>query len=85
MSLPRGRIAALAGAVWLLIAVLAIANGTLREAVLIPTLGNTVAQVVSVLILAAIILLLHWPKGPGKRSDVRPRRSRPQCGGRRHQ
>lgn len=54
------RIAALAIGVWLLIAVLAIANGTLRETVLIPALGDVAAQVASVLSLGAIIILIEW-------------------------
>lgn len=45
---------------WLLMAVLAIANGTLRQAALIPWMGDTVAQVISIAILAGAIAFIEW-------------------------
>jgi hypothetical protein len=52
-------------AVWALIAVLATANGILRERVLVPAIGARYAQPLSVALLAAIILIaaavtIHW-------------------------
>lgn len=44
--------------VWLGIAVLAIANGAFREAVLLPRLGDTAARVISTLLLSAVILIV---------------------------
>ncbi|HEU4647502.1 MAG TPA: hypothetical protein VFS33_00470 [Gemmatimonadales bacterium] len=44
-------------AIWLLLLVLAIANGGFREAVLIPRLGPDAAHRVSTLLLCALILL----------------------------
>lgn len=45
---------------WLLILLLAIANGGLREAVLIPRLGLTGGLVVSGLLLCALVTLVAW-------------------------
>ena len=58
-------VAAKALAIWVVILVLAVINGTLREAVLIPKLGNTSGLILSgvllsLLILAATYLLLPW-------------------------
>jgi hypothetical protein len=52
-------------AVWLVILILAVANGMFREAVLIPTLGRTPALVfsgtlLSLVIVAAAYLSLPW-------------------------
>lgn len=44
--------------VWLGIALLAIANGGFREAVLLPRLGETAARAISTLLLSAIILVV---------------------------
>lgn len=51
---------------WLGIAVAAILNGTLREAILIPAVGNTVAQLVSILLLLSVIVAVTWllARGP---------------------
>lgn len=54
------RIPLVASGLWLLIAVLAIANGTLRQAVLVPVLGDATAQVLSVLILGVLIAAIQW-------------------------
>ena len=56
----RARIVWTAVGAWFLIAVLAVANGTLREALLIPAFGNAWAQIISIAILAAIVLALEW-------------------------
>ena len=58
-------VAAKALAIWVAILVLAIVNGTFREAVLIPKLGTTSGLILSgvflsALILAATYLLLPW-------------------------
>lgn len=45
-----------AALIWLIIAVLAVANGVFREGVLNPKLGTRVAHVVSTIILSALIL-----------------------------
>lgn len=45
-------------AAWIAIALGAIANGSFREAVLIPALGNRIAQVLSMALLLTIILLV---------------------------
>lgn len=47
-------------AVWALILVLAMANGTLREAILIPRLGSVPGLVLSGLLLIALILGVSW-------------------------
>ena len=47
-------------ALWLLLVVLAIANGTLREKVLVPALGSTVAMQISGVTLAVAIFLVSW-------------------------
>ena len=60
MTFPLRRVLLQAGGVWLAIAVFAIANGTLRQAVLVPWLGDGVAPVLSVLILGAIIAAIEW-------------------------
>lgn len=46
--------------VWAGIAVLAIANGAFREAVLLPRLGETAARAISTLLLAAAILVVAF-------------------------
>ena len=46
--------------VWVLLLLLAIANGVLREAVLIPRLGGPSGLVLSGLLLSALILVLAW-------------------------
>lgn len=45
-------------AAWLLILVLAMLNGILREAVLVPSFGRTVGQLASGAILAAIVVVV---------------------------
>lgn len=47
-------------AIWLLLLVLAIANGAFREAVLVPRLGADAGHRVSTLTLCALILLAVW-------------------------
>jgi hypothetical protein len=47
-------------AVWLLMLIVASANGALRQAVLIPALGETAGRAVSTVVLAALIALLAW-------------------------
>ena len=47
-------------AVWFLLLLLAILNGGLRESLLLPTLGVTVALPVSGLLLSAVIFLVAW-------------------------
>lgn len=54
------RIVLAAVGLWLLMAVLAIANGTLRQAVLAPALGNGAAQVLSIAILTTVVAVLQW-------------------------
>lgn len=46
--------------VWFVMLVAASMNGTLREAVLIPAMGETAGRVASTLMLSALILLLTW-------------------------
>ena len=47
--------------VWLAIAVLAVLNGTLRQFVLVPRVGDQVAHVLSTFILCTVILLVtRW-------------------------
>ena len=46
--------------VWVLLLLLAIANGVLREAGLIPRLGGPSGLVLSGLLLSALILVLAW-------------------------
>ena len=46
--------------VWVVLLLLAIANGVLREAVLIPRLGGPSGLVLSGLLLSALILVLAW-------------------------
>ena len=53
-------IAAKALVIWFGILVLAIANGTLREAVLIPVLGNVPGLILSGVILSALILAVAY-------------------------
>lgn len=45
-------------AVWLALTVLAILNGSLRESVLIPTLGQATAFLISGIVLSVLVLLL---------------------------
>lgn len=47
-------------AVWLAILVCAVANGTLREAILIPHLGETLGLLLSGLLLSALILAITY-------------------------
>lgn len=47
-------------AVWLLILLLAITNGVLRESVLLPTLGLPSGMIVSGLVLCALILIVSY-------------------------
>lgn len=72
MASPAAAIALRAAAVWLLILVCAVANGALREAVLVPWLGRTAALVLSGLLLStcvlvAAMLLVAWlPRLPAR-------------------
>jgi phosphate/sulfate permease len=47
-------------AVWLGILLLANLNGAIREAWLIPALGQTAGRAVSTLVLSALVLLIAW-------------------------
>ena len=47
-------------AVWLLLVVLAIANGTFRAAVLIPRVGEHAGHIISTLLLSILILATAW-------------------------
>ena len=47
-------------AVWLVILVCAVANGALREAILIPHLGNSIGLLLSGLLLSALILTITY-------------------------
>lgn len=51
-------------AVWALLLLLAVANGALREIVLVPRIGPTPGHVVSTLLLAGVILLIAGLLGP---------------------
>ena len=51
-------------ALWLAILALAIANGLLREKILIPRLGSTTGLVSSGILLSAGILLVAWAGAP---------------------
>jgi len=51
-------------ALWLAILALAIANGALREKILIPRLGSTTGLVSSGILLSAGILLVAWAGAP---------------------
>ena len=53
-------IAARASTVWVVMLIVASANGAFREAVLIPRLGDTQGRAISTLMLAALIALLTW-------------------------
>jgi hypothetical protein len=53
-------VAARALAVWFVMLLVASANGALREAVLIPELGDTAGRAISTLMLTALIVLLTW-------------------------
>ena len=53
-------IAAKAIVIWFVILVLAIVNGTLREAVLIPALGNAPGLILSGALLSAVILAVAY-------------------------
>jgi hypothetical protein len=59
--------------IWAVILVLAIANGTLREAFLIPRLGNPAALVLSGLGLSALIMIVAYMALPwfGVREPMR--------------
>ncbi len=60
MASPAVAIALRAAAMWLLILVCAIANGALREAVLVPWLGRPAALAVSGLLLSACVVAASW-------------------------
>jgi hypothetical protein len=47
-------------AVWLLMLIVASANGALRQAVLIPEFGETPGRAISTIMLAVLIALLTW-------------------------
>jgi hypothetical protein len=47
-------------AVWFVLLIVASANGALRQAVLISSIGEVAGRVVSTLILATLIVLLTW-------------------------
>lgn len=60
MEARDGKVLLKSAAVWLAIVPCAILNGALREGVLRPMLGESVALPVSGLLLMGIILLLSW-------------------------
>ena len=74
MTPPRRRFSAIHAVVgWLLILVLAIANGGLRESLLIPSLGRAPATAVSGLMLMAAVMIVstvlfrrHPPRTPAQ-------------------
>ena len=47
-------------AIWLVLLVLASANGALREGIIIPATGETAGRAISTLLLSAIILATTW-------------------------
>jgi hypothetical protein len=47
-------------AVWLLLVMLAIANGTFRRAVLIPRVGEHAGHIISTILLSILILVTAW-------------------------
>lgn len=49
-----------AAAVWVVILFAAILNGTVRDLVLVPRLGDPIARAISCFTLAAVILLVTW-------------------------
>lgn len=51
-------------AVWAAILALAIVNGGLREAILVPTLGNTIGLALSGLLLSALIIAVSFATLP---------------------
>ena len=62
-----------ASGAWLLIVPLAIINGGLREAVLVPWLGAAAGHVASSLVLSALVLMVAWTliRWIGPRSTAR--------------
>ena len=54
---------------WLAILALAIANGLLREKILIPSLGSTTGLVSSGILLSAGVLLVAWAGAPWSRGS----------------
>lgn len=60
--------------VWFAMLMVASVNGALREAVLIPRLGDQVGRAVSTLILSALVVLLTWSTirwiGPRSKSEA---------------
>jgi hypothetical protein len=61
-------------AVWLAILVLASMNGALRDLVMTPRLGDTVARAISTVLLSVAVLIVTWLTvrwiGPRSRSDT---------------
>lgn len=62
-----------AGLVWLGILVLASLNGALRDLIVAPRIGDTVARAISTVVLGGLVLLVTWasirwlgPRGPGQ-------------------
>ena len=51
-------------AVWVLVLVIAILNGAIREGILRPAWGTRVAHVVSTVSLSILILIAAWMTGP---------------------
>jgi|ERR671918_724673 cytochrome bd-type quinol oxidase subunit 1 len=49
-----------AGAIWILVLIIAVANGAIREAVITPPFGEQVAHIVSTAILCAAIFVVAW-------------------------
>ncbi len=57
--------------VWFVILVLAILNGAMRDLILAPRIGDTIARAISTVVLCGLILLVTWytirwvePRGP---------------------
>ena len=58
--------------VWFVILVLAILNGAMRDLILAPRIGDTIARAISTVVLCGLILLVTWytirwvePHSPG--------------------
>jgi hypothetical protein len=61
-------------AIWLAILVLASLNGALRDLVMAPRLGDTIARAISTVLLSGLVLVVTWLTvgwiGPRSRSDT---------------
>jgi hypothetical protein len=62
-----------AGATWLVILVLASLNGAVRDLIVAPRIGDTVARAISTIVLCGLVLVVTWvsvrwvgPRQPGQ-------------------